>query len=188
MLGDHHWIRKRNAFEPSARVPFIMKFPDSMGIKQKRQMHQVVELMDIMPTLLDAAEVDIPDTVDGKSLMPLLRGETDQWREYLHGECADIPEMNTGMHYITDDRYKYIWYPGPGLEHLFDLKEDPREMHNLAENPDQEERLQHYRDLLVKELDGRPEGFVKDGKLQVLGSNTPFYLPGYENTESKGYL
>ncbi|MFW6302999.1 MAG: arylsulfatase [Candidatus Sumerlaeota bacterium] len=188
MLGDHHWIRKRNAFEPSARVPFIMKFPNGMGIKQGRQIHELVELMDIMPTVLDMAGVEIPETVDGRSLMPLLRGETNEWRKYLHGECADVPSMNSGMQYITDERYKYIWYPGSGLEHLFDLKEDPREMHNLAGKPDQLDRLRHYREILARELEGRPEGFVKDGKLQTLGGNTPFFLPEYENTGDKGSI
>lgn len=173
MLGDHQWLRKRNAFEASARIPMLMKFPDSMGVEQGRAADIPIELMDLMPTLLDAAGATIPGTVDGSSVLPLLRGESDDWREYLHGECAAIPTLDSGMQYVTDGRQKYIWYPGTGDEHYFDLVNDPNEMNNLADEPDYREELSGWRSKLIGELEGRKEGFVIDGSLRPIGGPSP---------------
>jgi len=176
MLGDHQWIRKRNAFEGSARIPLLMRFPETMNVPQQRALDVPVELMDLMPTLLDAAGVPIPDTVDGTSLLPLLRGDSDRWREYLHGECANVPSLDSGMQYLTDGKRKYIYYPGPGTEQFFDLESDPRELRNLAGSID----LRPWRDRLMRELAGRPEGFTDGRRLVPLGRSTPCCLPGYE--------
>jgi arylsulfatase A-like enzyme len=181
MLGDHQWIRKRSAYEPSARIPFVLRLPPGMGIEGGREVHELVELMDVMPTLLEAAGAPIPETVDGRSLLPLLRGDAADWRPYLHGECAEVPEAGgTGMQYLTDGRRKYIWHPGTGVEQYFDLEADPREMHDLAADPDRADEVAGWRGRLVEELEGRPEGFVESGHLRVLGRMTPFCLPGYE--------
>ena len=91
MLGDHQWIRKRTAYEPSARIPLLIRFPHDAGIAQGHVLDDVAEIMDIMPTVLEVAKVPCPDSVDGSSLFPLLRGEKDGWREYIHGECCNIP-------------------------------------------------------------------------------------------------
>ncbi len=183
MLGDHQWIRKRNAFEPSARVPFLMRFPDSMGVHAGQVRDEPVELMDIMPTLLDAAGVPVPESVDGSSLLPLLRGEADAWRDYVHGECASVPSLNSGMQYVTDGRRKYIWYPGTNTEQYFDLENDPQEMHELSQDPTRQAEIALWRERLAAELQGRPEGFVVDGKLNPNGVRTPPCLPGYQNTD-----
>ncbi len=183
MLGQHQWIRKRSAFEGSARIPFLMRFPENFQVQQRRQMQQVVELMDIMPTLLDAVGADIPDSVDGTSLMPLLRGEDAGWREYLHGECARLESLNSGMQYITDGARKYIYYPGNGEEQFFDLGRDPDEMINEIANPKYADAIQTYRHHLIEELKDRPEQFVKDGKLVPLGGPSPVCLPGLAGAE-----
>ena len=180
MLGDHQWIRKRTAFEPSARIPLLIRFPQDAGIAQGRVLDDVAEIMDIMPTVLEAAEVPCPDSVDGSSLFPLLRGESDGWREYLHGECCDIPSLNSGMQYLTDGKKKYIWYPGSGTEQYFDLEADPKEMTNFAEKSEYQDDIKYWRDILRRELDGRPEGFTDGKTLKILGKPTPEYLPGFE--------
>ena len=59
MLGEHQWIRKRNAFEGSTHIPFLIHLPKNMGIKQEKVIDKAVELMDVMPTLLDIAEIEI---------------------------------------------------------------------------------------------------------------------------------
>lgn len=180
MLGDHQWIRKRSAFEGSARIPYIFKLPDSMGIDQAKPSDKVVELMDIMPTVLDAAGVDIPESVDGASLMPLLRDEDVVWRDYIHGECTPMETINSGMQFITDGKEKYIYYPGRGEEQFFDLVNDPVEMNNLIDDTDYSERVELNRARLINELDGRPENFVISGELQKLNGPTPSFLPEYE--------
>lgn len=181
MLGDHQWTRKRNAFEPSTRVSFLLKLPQEMDIRQGSSRDEVMELMDVMPTLLDAAGIDIPDSVEGKSILPLLKDSRVKWRDYVHGECADILTLNSGMQYLTDGNSKYIWYPGRGEEQFFDLKDDPHEMYDLSGDAGKQKEIEHWRAALVKEIKNRPEGFVKDGKLAKLGGPTSHYLPGFEN-------
>jgi choline-sulfatase len=180
MIGDHQWLRKRNAFEGSARIPFIVRFPESMGVEQGQVRDEPVELMDVMPTLLEAAGIDTPDTVDGSSLLPLVRGTNERWREYVHGECSTVPTIDSGMQYLTDGHRKYIWYPGTGAEHYFDLDADPNEMHNLADSPAHREELAEWRARLVSELAGRPEGFTDGTELTPVGGPTPHCLPGFE--------
>lgn len=165
MLGDHQWLRKRNPYEPSARVPFMIKFPDSMGLPQEQVIDKPIELMDMMPTLLDAAGVEIPDTVDGESLLPIIRDSDADWREYVHGECAQVPSSNSGMQYVTDGKKKYVWLPGQDVEQLFDLETDPREMVNLADDPDYADEMALWRGRLIQELEGRSEGFTDGEKL-----------------------
>ena len=181
MLGDHQWIRKRTAYEGSSRIPFLFQFPDGMGIDGEQVRDEPVELMDVMPTLLDAAGVTPPQGMDGRSLLPLLCGETSEWRPHVHGECAIVPSMGSGMHYLTDGKTKYVWYPGTGHEELFDLEHDPRELVNLATRAtDAAALLERWRGVMVKELDGRPEGFVRGGELAITGGDSPRCLPGYE--------
>ena len=177
MLGDHGWIRKRSAYEGSAHIPLLLWMPRKLaaeyGVRLNAQIDAPVELMDILPTVLDLAGIPVPQDVDGLSLLPLMRGES--WaREYIHGECARLETIGSGMQYLTDGREKYIWYPGLGKEQLFDLGADPREEHDLAKDPAAEERIRPWRERLIRELAGRPEGFVKEGKLARLEGPTPY--------------
>ena len=181
MAGDHQWLRKRNAWEGSARIPFFVRFPKIFNLRGGHICPQPVELMDVMPTLLDAAGAPAPDTMDGRSLMPLLRGEPVAWRDYVHGECAAVPTLNSGMQYVTDGLRKYVWLPGRGEEFFFDLVSDPREMHNLAAAPSRAAELSLWRARLIRELEGRPERFVEGGVLRRLDGSTPHCMPGFEN-------
>jgi len=172
--------------EKDKRPNILLKVPKSWGMPQGKPDDHLVELMDVMPTLLDSAGVDIPDSVDGRSVLPLMRGDTDGWHTHLHGECACIETMNSGMQYIVEARWKYVYYPGTGLEHLFDLEADPREMTNLAADPAYRGERDRVRALLADELDGRPEGFVDNGELVVLGGPTANYMPGFGRPSDTG--
>jgi arylsulfatase A-like enzyme len=123
-----------------------------------------------MPTLLDLAAVDIPPTVEGRSLVPLLRGESSRGREYLHLECAP------NFHALTDGREKYVWLPASGREQLFDLKNDPQELHDLAGEESRRSTLAQWRARLITELEGRPEGFT-DGARLIAGRPYHATLP-----------
>ena len=188
MLGDHQWLRKRTPYEGSTHIPYLIWFPESLGIPGKQVIDAPVELMDIMPTLLDIVEVDIPDRVDGSSLLPLLTTEGADWREYLHGECSDIPTLDSGMHYLTDGKRKYIWFPGRGKEQFFDLEADPGELINLIDTPGFHEEIAMWRKRLVDELEGRDEGFVRDGVLRKLDGSTTKYMSGFEQSAWMGQL
>ncbi|HET7558621.1 MAG TPA: arylsulfatase [Limnochordia bacterium] len=165
MMGDHHHWRKTYAYEGSARVPMLMQFPRSWSLPRKQVLDQVVELRDIMPTLLDAAGVEIPESVDGQSLLNLARGETDGWREYIQGEHTQCYGREWGMQYVTDGREKYIWFHHTGKERFFDLTNDPNECRDLAGNPEYEARIALWRSRLaeINERRGDPRG--QDGRL-----------------------
>jgi arylsulfatase len=165
MLGDHYYFRKALAYEGSARVPFIVSDPGGkLRFKRNHQSDDVIELRDIMPTVLDAAGVDIPVSVEGASLLPGCRGEQTGWREYVHGEHS-YGELS--HHYLTDGKMKYIWYSQAGIEQLFDLSQDPEETVDLVSKPSSEDKLNVWRERLITELEGREEGYSNGRELKV---------------------
>lgn len=125
---------------------------------------RIAELRDIAPTLLECAGIDIPEAMDGVSLMPHISGEGVKTREYLHGEHSGGVVSN---HYIVTERDKYIWFSQSGREQYFDLKGDPREEHDAIGSGDSN-RVRELRNLLIKELTGREEGYT-DGESLVPG-------------------
>ena len=179
MLGDHQRLKKTFPYEPSARVPFIIRPPLSWGLPAGLTPKGPVGLQDIMPTILDAVGLEIPGSCTGRSLMPVARGDVDRVRDVLHGEHSGNYDNNLAHQYLTDGRHKYVWFTQTGREHLFDLDEDPRELHDLALDSTAEARLRPWRERMAAVLDGRPEGFVEGGKL-VVGRPHDHVIPGYE--------
>lgn len=163
MLGDHYMFRKCWPYDASTRVPLMIKGP---GIKQGVRHEHPVCLEDIMPTFLDLAGVKIPTSVDGKSLLPILKGETNEpVRPYLHGEHAVCYGLDQANHYLVDKEFKYIWFTQEGNEQLFNLASDPNETIDLAADPAHAKTLAMWRERMIKQLNDRPEGFVANGTL-----------------------
>lgn len=162
MLGDHHMFRKSEPYQGSACVPMIFSAP-GLGIDQSVVRDEAVCLEDIMPTCLELAGVPIPDCVDGKSLVPLLKGQkttkANLWREYIFGEHSP------NAHYVTDGRYKFVWRVADGSEQFFDLSKDADELRNLVNIAKHKTLVATWRKRLVEHLRDRPEGFVENGKL-----------------------
>lgn len=170
MLFDHSLFRKVLPYEGSAHIPLIVRAGKqaaaAMGAGEGyagRRSEQVVELMDIMPTLLEFAGAGVPDTVDGSSLACEVLGRGSLQRTYIHGEHARDREQSN--HYIVTSRDKYIWFSQTGREQYFDLAADPRESHDAIDDPACAQRVAELRSVLIAELAGREEGFVKDGEL-----------------------
>ncbi|MDQ6423483.1 arylsulfatase [Paenibacillus sp. LHD-117] len=163
MLGDHHYFRKALPYEGSAKVPFMINDPGGrLGIREGSEAAEVIELRDVMPTILDIAGAPIPVTVDGRSMLPLCRGAKTDWRSYIHGEHS------YGMlshQFATDGVEKYIWFSQSGEEQLFDLTHDPEERTNLAHSPEWRDKLIAWRERVIAELTGREEGYVSEGSL-----------------------
>ena len=159
LLGDHHLFRKGMPYEGAARIPMLLSGP---GITPGTVVDDVVELGDVMPTLLDYAGIEVPAVVEGRSARELLDGDRSSWRDYLHGEHVSLGQS---FQFLTDGREKYIWMSESGTEQLFDLTVDPQELHDLAADPAAANRLSHWRARLVTELADRPEGFVSAGRL-----------------------
>ncbi len=158
MLYDHGVVRKSLPFEASAGIPLIIRLPQSLGFQGAGTVDsRTVELRDIFPTVCAMAGLPLPEDLDGLNLM-----DKTACRDCLHGEHAQGAMSNQ---WLTDGKEKYCWFSQSGRELLFDLSSDPQELHDLsAERP---ERIAFWRNRLVTELDGRPEGYVADGKLQV---------------------
>jgi arylsulfatase len=178
MTGDHHLWRKSYAYEASARVPFFVRPPASMNCKRGQVLSQCVEIRDILPTFLDVAGHTISSRLDGKSLLPLLRGATEQWRPWIdleHNVC-----YGPSNHYnaLTDGRAKFIYHAQHGEEQLFDLQEDPGELRDLAKDPANARRVREWRQRLVEHLAERGERFVVKGDL-VPRPTGMLYSPNY---------
>jgi arylsulfatase len=165
MQGDHNLWRKTYAYEGSTRIPFIIVPPRNSGLSKEKIAEQVVELRDIMPTVLEAAGVEIPNDVDGVSLLPVIKGAKPPWREYIHGEHCKCYSHEQEMQYVTDGKRKFIWLPRIDVEQFFDLKKDPGELTNLINEPAWQKEITKWRSYMIKELEERDCGWVINGKL-----------------------
>lgn len=184
MLGDHHHWRKTYAYEGSSHVPYIMKWAKSMkaGLKRGERLEQPVELRDFLPTFLDAAGGEIPEEMDGLSLLSLIKNPEAHWRPYIDMEHATAYSGDNYWCALTDGHIKYIWFFRTGKEQLFNLDKDPGELKDLANDPSWKEELKNWRGHMVDHLKERGEGFVKDGKL-VQREKTLLYSPNYPRDE-----
>ncbi|HCL31989.1 MAG TPA: arylsulfatase [Candidatus Latescibacteria bacterium] len=173
MLGDHHLWRKTYAYEASARIPFILCPPASFQGARNVEVGAPVTVgwEDIMPTLLETAGVAIPESVEGRSILPLMQGETNGWREFYHGEHSPCYHPENANQYLTDGHWKYIWNPITGEEQLFHLDEDPHECRDLASTDGTE--LNHWRSRMVAELQDRQENLSDGTRL------TPSQVPAW---------
>ena len=142
-LGDHGLLLKGCRFyEGLVRVPLIVSWPGHFLEGTVRQ--SLVELTDIAPTLLELADVPIPDRMQGQSLQSLLTDSdaADQHRDFVRCEYfralnPDVREEFSGSYatMLRDDRYKLVVYHGHKIGELFDLQEDPAEFNNLWDDP-----------------------------------------------------
>jgi arylsulfatase A-like enzyme len=164
MMGDHHPFRKSLPCEGAARVPPILQGPRDSGIQRGSQNDPVIELRDVMPTLLGCAGLPVPESVEGRSFLPLARGESIAWRPHLHGEH---PYAGQSVQWLTNGHEKDVWFSGTGHEQLFDLDEDPQELHDLARDPAAAERVAPWRRRLIEALAGCEEGFTGGERLIV---------------------
>ncbi len=155
-LGEHGFYDKRDAFEESIRVPMLAYAPG--WIQPGSRVTPMVQNIDIAPTLLEAAGVPIPPeaAMDGRSFLPLLRGETIPWRDHIlyeyHWEW-NFP-ATPSLFAIRNERYKYIFYHGVwDYDGFYDLETDPHEQHNLIRVPSYRERIEAMRNQLFDELE-----------------------------------
>ena len=149
-LGQHGLMGKQNLYEHSVHVPLIMSGP-GIGKGQKRD--AFCYLLDIFPTLCQLCEIEIPKSVEGHSLAGVIKKPKHIIREDLLFAYLDIQRA------VRDKRYKLIEYSVNGMRttQLFDLNEDPRELHNLADDPKHRKNLNRLRKKIArwKELDDK---------------------------------
>ena len=125
-------------YEESMHTPLIMRLPK--GFDRRGDITEMVQNIDYAPTFLELAGVEVPEDIQGVSLLPLLKGEHPKdWRKSLYYHFYEYPaEHMVKRHYgVRTDRYKLIhFYNDIDEWELFDLKNDPFEMNNLIDNPD----------------------------------------------------
>ncbi len=136
-LGEHGWFDKRFMYEESFRTPLMMHLPGSLGARG--DITPMVQNIDLAPTFLELAGVTPPPDMHGVSLVPLLKGKSPaRWRDALYYHYYEYPaEHAVRKHYgVRTERYKLIrFYDELDAWELYDLLEDPHEMHNLAGDP-----------------------------------------------------
>jgi arylsulfatase A-like enzyme len=138
-LGDHGLFDKRLMYEESLRMPFLVRWP--AAIKAGSRLDAMGLNVDFAPTFLDAAGVAVPGEMQGKSLLPVLRGRTPaDWRTSMYYRYYHDPgDHNTRAHYGVRTRtHKLIYFWKKDQWELFDLVNDPQEMHNLYGQPGQD--------------------------------------------------
>ena len=163
MLGDHGIFLKGPYFyEGAIRVPMIVRWPGryKAGVRSDA----LVEMVDLAPTLLEAAGLPIPVGMQGRSLTPLLTGQTTQHRDSIYCEFFDSlgeyspPPMATC---IRTDRYKLAYYHKLSSGELYDLEKDPNETHNLWDlsgaRPAREEMLHTMIGRMIDTVDPIPQ-------------------------------
>ena len=179
MLGDHHHWRKTYAYEGSSKVPMVIKLPaDSFGNPETGIiLDKPVEIRDILPTFLEAAKGEIPEAIDGKSMLGLVKGLNTDWRAYIDLEHAAAYQDDNYWCALTDGKEKYIWF-FHGKEQFFNLVDDPKEVKDLSKSMVHKERLEKWRKRMVSHLEIRGEGFVKNKRL-VIRDKSLLYSPNY---------
>ena len=138
-VGSHGLLGKQNLYEHSMGCPLIFHGP---GIPGGKSSHALVYLYDIYPTVCDLTRTQVPAGVEGKSLQPIWEGRVSRVRESLFTTYENL------MRAVRDERWKLIRYPQINYTQLFDLEDDPHELYNLADNPEQSHRVESMMALL----------------------------------------
>jgi len=166
LFGERGLIDKRNAYDASVRIPMLLRYPKS--VKGGQTLTGVVANIDVAPTMLDFAGVEIPEYMDGRSMKPLVSGDSGDWRDYLLYEYyweRNYPHTPT-THAVLGERFKYIRYHGVwDVDELFDLEKDPEERINLINDPEYAETVERLNQRLfelMEETDGTEMPIMRD--------------------------
>jgi len=166
MLGDQNLWRKTYGYEASAHIPMLMRLPASMSVRAAgKVMDNPVELRDILPTVLDAAGAPVPESLEGRSLLELVRSGGKGWREYIDLEHDVCYAPSNHWNALTDGKWKYLYHAQHGQEQLFHLEEDPHELRDLSVDSQYGAQLKLWRERLAAHLEERGPDWVKNGTL-----------------------
>ena len=148
-LGDHGWFDKRFMYEPSLRQPLLVKWP--AVTKPGSVNTDLVSNLDFAETMLEAAGVDVPDEMQGQSLIPLLKGQTpDDWRTAHYYQYYEYPAVHSVHRHlgVRSDRYKLIHFYQINEWEFYDLEKDPNEMTNLYQDPAYADEIARHKKMI----------------------------------------
>ncbi len=139
-LGEHGWFDKRWIFEESLRTPLLVRWPNVA--KAGTTNRDIVSVIDFAETFLDAAGLPVPEEMQGRSLVPILKGETPKdWRTSFYYEYYEYPDPHrVRPHYgVVTDRHKLVRFHATDVDEweLFDLQTDPQELLSIYNEPSQ---------------------------------------------------
>ena len=136
-LGEHGWFDKRFMYKESFRTPLLMRYPKE--IKAGTKIDKLVQNLDLAPTFLDYAGVEIPQEMQGESFRNLVSGKTDEWRDAVYYTYYEYPSVHMVKrhHGVATERYKLIhFYYDIDEWELYDLEKDPNEMNSVYGDPE----------------------------------------------------
>lgn len=136
-LGEHGWFDKRFIYDESFKTPLLVRWPKNVAAGTRN--NEMVQNLDFAPTLLEAAQIPVPDDMQGESLIPLLVGQDDAWRrEAVYYHYYEYPSVHmVKRHYgiVTKDyKLAHFYYDVDEWE-LYDRKKDPKELMNVYHDP-----------------------------------------------------
>ena len=135
-LGEHGWYDKRWMYEESFRTPLLVRWPGHVAAGSVST--DLCLNLDLPETFLEAAGVEIPESMQGRSLVPILEGrKPEDWRDAVYYRYYEFPGPHSvAQHYgVRTDRYKLIYFPELDEWEMYDLESDPDELQRVAENP-----------------------------------------------------
>lgn len=160
-LGDHNWYDKRFMYEESLRMPFLARLP---GVIEAGSQSSLIGLnVDFAPTFLELAGLPAPGDLQGRSLLPVLKGESpDSWRHSMYYRYYHYPQDHRVQPHwgVRTDTHKLIYFNQLDQWEMYDLTRDPSELNNLYSDPAQAgvvARLKTELKRLRVELDDRDQ-------------------------------
>ena len=141
-LGHHQMVRKSSLYDEALRVPLLFSWPGYI-MENKTDTIHLASGLDIMPTLCDYAGIKTPANMRGVSLRAVLEGNGGISRDFIVSEVTS----NTGR-MVRTKRYKYITYKDDSIDQLFDMRNDPGEMNNLAMSSQYASIVEEHQKLL----------------------------------------
>ena len=179
-LGEHGWFDKRFIYNESFKTPLLVKWPGV--IEPKTTNTQMVQNLDFAQTLLDVAKVEAPEDMQGESLVPLFKGETEGFRDAVYYHYYEYPAIHmVKRHYaIVTEEYKLVhFYYDVDEWELYDRKKDKNEMNNVYNDPAYAEIVEELTlklaDMRVKYKDSKEldqyniDRFINRGEKSELG-------------------
>lgn len=161
MLGDHTLAYKWLMYDPIVHVPMIIKSSSQKG--ENREIHDLASLIDIGPTILDAAGIQPPAYLEGQSLMPYLIDEKTKNRQFVVCEDNYLVMLRSKTH-------KLVYYIGQDEHEFYDLESDPNEFNNLWQNEEKLWLRNKYLNMLLDFL-----------------ATSNYFTSGYKRTRQKKY-
>ena len=201
--GDF-WNHGLMVYETTVRVPWVMHFPDG---RYRRQVSEPVSTVDLVPTLCELFGWRVPERSDGMSLVPLLTGSPTADTESTPFHRGPIysqatmpgPKFETGSRWgnqtktrcVRDGDWKYIWTPYLRLGHLYNLRRDPGERHDLLSDPQPGPEVRARRDEMheilkqwVQTADPLPSGFDPSHDRELIRRLKDLGYAGGEESDS----